>query len=92
MAKLDPSSPGPALFAPIVFRLAMKLEQARWSEFAEDPTEAVYVLCAAQRLFRQDAVVAWFDTWLEAARRCRTRRSDRIGATPDDAPMPNPAS
>jgi hypothetical protein len=66
MAKLDPSDPGPALFAPIVFRLAMKLEQVRFSEFAGDPTEAVYVLRAAQRLFRLDAVPAWFDTWLEA--------------------------
>jgi hypothetical protein len=66
MPPLDLQSAGPPLFAPIVFRLAMRVEQVKWSEFAEDPTEAMYVLRAARKLFGQDLGVAWFDTWLEA--------------------------
>src|SRR4051794_29625225 len=66
MPPLDLQSAGPPLFAPIVFRLAMRVEQVTWSEFAEDPTEAMYVLRAARKLFGQDLGVAWFDTWLEA--------------------------
>jgi uroporphyrinogen-III decarboxylase len=66
MPPLDLQSAGPPLFAPVVFRLAMRVEQVPWSEFAADPTEAMYVLRAARKLFGQDLGVAWFDTWLEA--------------------------
>jgi hypothetical protein len=90
MAKLDPSAAGRTLFAPIVFRLAMKLEQVSWSEFAGDPTEAVYALRAAQRLFRQDVVVAWFDTWLEAEAAGTSVKRDELGRVLG-APQP-PAS
>jgi hypothetical protein len=66
MPPLDLEAAGPPLFAPIVFRLAMKLEQVTWSEFASDASEAVHVLRAARRLFGQELGVGWFDTWLEA--------------------------
>jgi uroporphyrinogen decarboxylase-like protein len=66
MPPLDLQYAGPPLFAPIVFRLAMRIEQVKWREFAEDPTEAMFVLRAARKLFGQDLGVAWFDTWLEA--------------------------
>ncbi len=66
MPPLDLDAAGPPLFAPIVFRLAMKLEQVTWSEFASDPSEAVHVLRAARRLFGQELGVGWFDTCLEA--------------------------
>jgi hypothetical protein len=78
MAKLDPSAAG-ILFAPIVFRLAMKLEQVGFGEFAGDPTEAVYVLRSAQRLFKQDVVVAWFDTWVEAEAAGAEIERDELG-------------
>jgi hypothetical protein len=86
MAKLDPSVPGPVLFAPIVFRLAMKLEQVAWNKFADDPTEAVYVLRSAQRLFKQDAVVAWFDTWLEAEAAGAVVERDDLGRVNSSQP------
>src|SRR5262249_42563459 len=61
----DPNRSRP-LFAPLIFRLALKLEQTPWVEFSSSATEAVYVLRAARRLFALDAVCTWFDTWLEA--------------------------
>jgi hypothetical protein len=67
MAKLDRDAASTrCLFAPLVFRLALKLEQVPWSEFASSASEAIYVLRAAQRLFKLDAVCTSFDTWLEA--------------------------
>jgi hypothetical protein len=67
MAKLDQdTAAGRCLFAPLIFRAALKLEQVPWGEFASSASEAMYVLRAAQRLFKLDAVCTWFDTWLEA--------------------------
>lgn len=65
MAKLERSA-GRTLFAPVIFRLALKLEQIAWAEFAESAAEAVFALRATQRLFKQDVIFTWFDTWLEA--------------------------
>ena len=65
MAKLERSA-GRTLFAPVTFRLALKLEQVVWTEFADSAAEAVFALRATQRLFKQDVIFAWFDTWLEA--------------------------
>ncbi len=65
MAKLEPRSDR-MVFAPLIWRLAMKIEQVPWSEVAGSVTDAVYVLRSAQRLFKQDIHCVWFDTWLEA--------------------------
>jgi uroporphyrinogen-III decarboxylase len=65
MAKLERSA-GRTLFAPVIFRLALKLEQVAWTEFTGSASEAVFVLRATQRLFKQDVIFTWFDTWLEA--------------------------
>jgi hypothetical protein len=63
-----PTSPGSQgrHFFPLVFRLALKLEQLQWNEFTEDPALAAFSLRSAQRLFRSRAVINWFDDWLEA--------------------------
>lgn len=53
------------LFAPLVFRLALRLEQIDWSEVSGSASEQVFVVRAAQKLFKLDALCANFDTWLE---------------------------
>jgi hypothetical protein len=65
MLRLGPQSER-TLFAPLIWRLALKTEQVTWSEIAGSPTEAVYVLMAARRLFKHDIHCVSFDTWLEA--------------------------
>jgi hypothetical protein len=65
MAKLVPQ-PGRILFAPLIWRLALKIEQVSWSEVARSASETIYVLRSAQRLFKQDISCASFDTWMEA--------------------------
>jgi uroporphyrinogen-III decarboxylase len=50
----------------VTFRLGLKLEQAAWEEVAGDPGLATFTLRSVQRLFKADAVVNWFDDWLEA--------------------------
>jgi hypothetical protein len=65
MAKLGPRSDR-ILFAPLIWRLALKIEQVPWCEVARSAAEAVYVLRSAQRLFKQDIHCVSFDTWLEA--------------------------
>jgi len=65
MTRLDPHS-GRTLFAPLVYRLALRMEQATWSDVTESAAEAVHVLRSAQRLFKTDVLCASFDTWLEA--------------------------
>jgi hypothetical protein len=65
MTRLEPRADR-TVFAPLIWRLAMKIEQIPWSELAASPTDAVYVLRSAQRLFLQDVHCVWFDTWLEA--------------------------
>jgi hypothetical protein len=93
MAKLSPTAQaGRPVFAPIVFRLALRLEQAEWSDITGSASEAVFVVRSAQRLFKLDAVCASFDSWLEAeaagARVGRdalgrvAMRPDRIGSLP----------
>jgi len=79
MPPVDLQSAGPPVFAPVVFRLAMKTEQVTFGEFAEDPTEAVYVLRAARKLFGLDLSVCWFDTWLEAEAAGATIARDPLG-------------
>jgi hypothetical protein len=80
MAKLDRDAAGNrCLFAPLVFRLALKLEQVPWSDFASSASEAMYVLRAAQRLFKLDAVCTSFDTWLEAEAAGLTVERDDLG-------------
>jgi uroporphyrinogen-III decarboxylase len=57
---------GRDLFVPVTFRFALKLEQTTWSEAAGDPGLASFALRSAQRLFKADGLVNWFDDWLEA--------------------------
>jgi len=54
------------LFVPLIFRLALRLEQVSWDEALEDAPLAAHALSSAQRLFGTDACVNWFDTGLEA--------------------------
>lgn len=67
-ARLDRllSRTGRDLFVPLSFRLSAKLEQMDWEELLEDPTYTAFALRNAQKLFRADGVVNWFDTCLEA--------------------------
>lgn len=86
MARLEPQ-PGRTLFAPLIWRLAMKLEQVPWAEVSESPAEAVHVLRAAQRLFKQDIHCISFDTWLEAEAAGVKVERDELGK-PVGSPTP----
>jgi hypothetical protein len=79
MAKLTQRSDR-MLFAPLIWRLALKIEQMSWREVAGSATETVYVLRAAQRLFKQDIHCVSFDTWLEAEAIGMHIERDRFGA------------
>jgi hypothetical protein len=68
------------LFAPLIWRLAMKIEQVPWREVSGSAAETVYVLRSAQRLFRQDIHCVSFDTWLEAEAIGMHIERDRFGA------------
>ena len=57
---------GGDLFVPLIFRLALRLEQVNWDEALEDAPLAAHALGSAQKLFGTDACVNWFDTGLEA--------------------------
>jgi hypothetical protein len=67
------------LFAPLIWRLAMKIEQVPWREVAGSATETAYVLRSAQRLFKQDVHCVSFDTWLEAEAIGMRVERDRFG-------------
>jgi hypothetical protein len=67
------------LFAPLIWRLAMKTEQVPWSDMAASATEAVYVLRSAQRLFKQDIHCVSFDTWMEAEAAGIKIKRDNLG-------------
>ncbi len=54
------------LFVPLIFRLALRLEQVSWEDAREDAPLAAFALGSAQRMFRTDACINWFDTGLEA--------------------------
>lgn len=54
------------VFAPLVFRLALRLEQVSWEDALEDAPLAAFALGSAQRMFGTDACINWFDTGLEA--------------------------
>lgn len=83
-----------ALFFPLSFRLAMKLEQVTWAEMCEDIGLAVFTLRANQRLFKSDAIVNWFDTYLEAEAAGASLTRDEVGlvtaagSAPGKAPDP----
>jgi hypothetical protein len=63
---------------PIAFRIALKLDQVSWEEACEDVGLAVFALRNAQKMFKADGLVNWFDTWLEA---------EACGATIDRGPL-----
>jgi hypothetical protein len=79
MAKLTQRSDR-MLFAPLIWRLALKIEQMSWREVAGSAAETVYALRAAQRLFKQDIHCVSFDTWLEAEAIGMHVERDRFGA------------
>jgi hypothetical protein len=79
MAKLA-ARPDRMLFAPLIWRLALKIEQVPWREVAGSAAEAVYVLRSAQRLFKQDIHCVSFDTWLEAEAIGMRIERDQLGA------------
>jgi hypothetical protein len=78
MTKLEPRSDR-MVFAPLIWRLAMRIEQVPWSEIAGSAADAVYVLRSAQRLFKQDIHCVWFDTWLEAEAAGMRIERDELG-------------
>ena len=92
MTKLQPQ-PGRVLFAPLIWRLAMKIEQVPWAEMSESTADAVYMLRSAQRLFKQDIHCVSFDTWLEAeAAGMKIERDDLGLPTVRPAPLSDPPS
>ncbi len=78
MAKLTQRSDR-MLFAPLIWRLAMKIEQVPWCEVAGSASETAYMLRAAQRLFKHDIHCVSFDTWLEAEAIGMRVERDRFG-------------
>lgn len=70
---------GQPIFAPIIFRLAMRLEQSEWSDIEESPSETVFVLRSAERLFKLDVICAAFDSWLEAEAAGAKLERDELG-------------
>ncbi len=54
------------LFVPLTFKLSMALEQITWSELVTDPNLASFAIRATGDLFKVDALVNWFDEWMEA--------------------------
>jgi hypothetical protein len=78
MPKLVPQ-PGRMLFAPLIWRLALKIEQATWADVTRSVSETIYILRSAQRLFKQDIYCASFDTWLEAEAAGATVERDDLG-------------
>jgi hypothetical protein len=86
MMKLEPRADR-TVFAPLIWRLAMKIEQIPWSELAGSAADAVYVLRSAQRSFQQDVHCVWFDTWLEAEAAGMRIERDALGM-PLGAPAP----
>jgi hypothetical protein len=51
---------------PIAFRIALKLDQVSWDEACDDVGLTVFALRNAQKMFKGDGLVNWFDPWLEA--------------------------
>jgi hypothetical protein len=54
------------LFVPLVYRLAARLEQVEWEEFADDPPTAAFALRGAQHLFGLRALVSHYRLGAEA--------------------------
>ncbi len=85
---------GGDLFVPLIFRLALRLEQVTWDEALEDAPLAAHALGSAQKLFGADACVNWFDTGLEAEAAGINFTRDPLGeicaraAAPVDIPDP----
>lgn len=83
------------LFAPLVFRLALRLEQIQWSELQQSASEIVFVTRSAQKLFKLDAVCPNFDTWLELEAAGVAVPRDDLGVVgenpgfPQSLPAPN---
>jgi hypothetical protein len=48
------------VFVPLVYRLAARLEQLEWDEFADDPPTAAFALRGAQRLFGLRALISHY--------------------------------
>jgi len=80
---------------PIAFRIALKLDQVSWDEACEDVGLAVFALRNAQKMFKGDGLVNWFDTWLEAeacgAKVARGPLGEVANATPP-ASLPDAAT
>jgi hypothetical protein len=80
MGKLDAAlATRSVVFAPCIFRLALRLEQLTWAELAESPGETVFALRSLQRLFGLDALFASFDPWLESEAAGATVERDELG-------------
>jgi len=54
------------LYLPFAFRVAFAAAKLPWAKAASDPKVCAEALRAFQRKIQADAVVPWFDGWLEA--------------------------
>jgi hypothetical protein len=73
------------LYLPFAFRIAFVAAKMPWSKAASDPTACADALRAFQRKIQADAIVPWFDGWLEAeAAGARVDRDEfgRVMGTP----------
>jgi len=87
MAKLVPQ-PGRVLFAPLIWRLALKIEQLSWNDVAHSVPETIFMLRSAQRLFKQDVACASFDTWMEAEAAGAVVERDELGQVTNRLALP----
>jgi hypothetical protein len=76
------------IFAPLIFKLALRLEQASWSDVSKSASEAVFVVRSAQRLFKLDAVSFGLDTWLEFEAAGGSVTRDEYGGTVNGSTPP----
>jgi hypothetical protein len=73
------------LYLPFAFRVAFAATKLPWAKVAGDPKSCAEALRAFQRKIQADAVVPWFDGWLEAeAAGARVSRDEfgRVVGTP----------
>lgn len=83
---------GRDLYFPFAFRTALSVAKLPWQKAASDPAACAEALRAFQRKIQADAVVPWFDGWLEVeaagARVVRDEFGQIIGtpATPQRLP------
>ena len=77
------------LYLPIAFRIAFRAAGLAWPAACTDAAAAADALRAFQRRVQADAVVPWFDGWLEAEAAGARVQRDEFGAV-TGTPLPPP--